>query len=260
MLKIIKENQNFKKDAPSIEGYIIEVLRREYLNIINDIDIEPKEEIIIASNKNNSQEINVRNTILKNSINDNFHQKSSFLINSASNKIICKSINITESTKPQILKIQQIASKSNAVTTSALPSKPIIYMSSNPVNNLPVVSSVTHNKSPIKQNKLIKINTQLNQLVTHNTNNHYLKSQIACNSNNEHESIFYNDMNHSASGNSITDNCNAKNNNHSTQVLNLVLVTDNINGGLSYLSLIPTTTTTANNNNDNNNNDDYIQD
>jgi hypothetical protein len=246
MLKIITENENknFKGEAPLIEGYIVEVLRREYLNIIEEIDIEPKQAIISSLNGNNLHQ-NENNKIFKKSNSDNFNQNSILSVNSLHNNMICKSIEITKSTKPQVLKIQQIPSKPNTVLTAASPSKPIIYMSSNSVNTLPIVSTITPNQSPIKQNKLIKISTQLNSLITQNTKSNFIKTQTLSNS--LHKELDGLNYNNNINNTSNINKDNIDNNSHSTQVLNLVLVSDSINGGLSYLSLVP-----SSNNNDNN--------
>jgi hypothetical protein len=243
MLNIVTENENlnFKGDhAPLIEGYIVEVLRREYLNIVHDIDIEPNE--MTQTFYKNLEETIDNNKILRKSNSDSFSQNYKIPLNSSSNNFLCNSIKMDKSAKPQVLKIQQIASKSNTVITANSPSKPIIYMSSNPVNNLPIVASVTPNQSPIK-NKLIKLNTQLNSLVTQNSNNHFIKTQTL---NKESESISYiNEINNIGTKININkDSNNIDSNGQSTQVLNLVLVADSVNGGVSYLSLIP-----SNNNN-----------
>lgn len=179
MLNIVSLNEK-----TGVEGYITEVLHREYLNVTSEVQVEPADLKI--------------NTQIPTPIKLNNEIYSPVKIN----KLIQPTTPTTpsqpqiQSIKPQIIKLQPFIPSQgvnqgvNQIGSPGQAGKQVIYMSS---------------QSPVKANKLIKLNNGMPMVS---------QSQMI------------------DAGLIQTDNQSSQ-----PQILNLVLVTDGVNG--SYLSLVP---------------------
>jgi hypothetical protein len=194
----INDNQT-SQESVAIEGYINEVLSRDGMNVSSDIDIYTSE-----------YQANFREKLKKSRQANSIVNLSSL----ASNTPIIKkssSINTVNSiinVKPQIIKMQ--------TTTAPVLAQPMI------TNKPPVIYL---SNTPIKSsNKIVKLSPLSSSAPINNNNNkisHGL-NEIKCESNSQQDSS----QQHQQQQQTQTP-----------QVLNLVLVTDSVNG--SYLSLIP---------------------
>jgi hypothetical protein len=291
MLSVIVNNEkqlNFKNDDYAIEGYVLEVLHREFLNI-NDENIAQYEQngsdsllLKLQQHKQQKQQLQQQQEFLN-------QEQQAFTNISNSNK---QQITTVNNTRPQIIKLQsfQTAPSMTPVTntnmiTSTTPqnvtnspnvnAKPIIYVSQSPVKN-----QIQNSNTP--KNKLVKFTSNPTQQIIQNPNNTINPNNIlqknntlnGANSMNMNQAMIGGGKNGNGSVLLLNDLKNTivqqdkvfnrgefldekggvvvlqqQNNQQQQQqvgqqfqdqqVLSLVVLTDNSNGGVSYLSLVP---------------------
>ena len=231
MLNIVTANE---KMSTTVEGYITEVLHREYLNVTSDIEVEfpseaQKAQPILNPPTGNTNMLANNNACF--TLTNNYSPIKTGL------PIQPKTPTTPNMTmKPQVIKLQPFIPGNNVgsphhqlntQTASALsPHKPVIYVS----------------QSPSKANKLIKINSsQLGSTITPPAEIKTEMYQHGVDQANMYQicSSQGGEKNFIIQSQQQMQNQQQQMQQQQPQVLNLVLVTDSVNGGVSYLSLVP---------------------
>jgi hypothetical protein len=230
MLKIIASNEQKmsenSENSSIIEGYISEVLHREFLNVATDLNLDSSGTCCFSDSTNvpsTPQNGSCGNAMIESSYMSNQSSLGTMYtpIKTTNCNIINKSINMP-SVKPQIIKLQPMIPSNGSINqipiSQSANCKNIIYlpsMSNATGSPNPTLLSSNHS-SPIKQNKLIKI-----------SNHHLVNTSTNINLTNDVKTEH------------VIHDPATLSNNQQPQVLNLVLVTDSVNGNVSYLSLLP---------------------
>lgn len=237
MLNIVTQNER-SRCGSSIEGYITEVLHREYMNVTNEMVLDQVLEPLPFIFQQLSTNHNIHN-------HHTSQPQTTQLIpnNNVTNSPILNRTNICMNSiqtsggnnKPQIIKLQPFVSNQNinqsiltSSTTNNPTSKQVIYMS----------------QSPVKTNKLIKIGS--NNVGGSSMGCGASQPQNQLSQNQYHEHIVKTECAEQPTHNMLTlqqihqpQNQQIQQQQHQQQVLNLVLVTDGLNGEVRYLSLVP---------------------
>jgi hypothetical protein len=184
----INENQ-LTQDSIAIEGYINEVLSRDYMNVSTDIDIYTTEyQAVFREKLEKASQANSMTNLSSLASNTPVIKKLSS----------ANTVNSFINLKPQIIKVQTTPP---ALAQPMIANKPsVIYLSNTPIKSNKIVKL-----SPLSSSAPINANSKVYQNL----------SEIKCEANSQQH----------------------QQQTQVPQVLNLVLVTDSVNG--SYLSLIP---------------------
>ena len=253
MLNIVtlneKTNAQLNNNNNTVEGYITEVLHREYLNVTADLEIDSENENDLSNNKKNTIS-NVNMTSFAN-ISNNFKLNT---FTPTKPGVTHQQLPLqqqfqqqpkaptTPNMKPQVIKLQPfLQSNSTLVNGVGISQSSTTYQQINTANNLSPHKPIIYvSQSPIKSNKLIKINS--NALPT---NPPPINSTASLNLSNfseiktEPQTIFHNQVEQqNLSQNNFliqSQQQQMQQQQQPPQVLNLVLVTDSVNGAVSYL-------------------------
>lgn len=258
MLNIVTLNEKMNQNTNSsvhLEGYITEVLHREYMNVSNEQLIEQACNSILVlpnhhhhhhqHNLNNQQQ--QQNSIL-NQINLN-SSNNFILTNSPSSSCIKQQQHQQQqqhvNLKPQIIKLQPFIPTNNQAQThhqqqvmltspnnaSSPISKPVLY-------SHPQMAQQQHSPLKLSSGKLVKLQSNQNQTETTTTTTTAVPIESLLNLNEiKSEPVITSQENNNNNNQIIT--IQQPGQSQQQQVLNLVLVTDGVNGGVSYLSLVP---------------------
>jgi hypothetical protein len=233
MLNIVALNEkNNAQSNNTVEGYITEVLHREYLNVTTDLEIDE------SSDNDNEKSKTMTNLLNSSKLNTCTPTKSSVSHHQLPFQPKAPS---TPNMKPQVIKLQPfLQSNTTVVNGVTISQSPTTYQQINTANNLsPHKPIIYMSQSPIKSNKLIKINSNtlpINPPMTTSLNNFTeIKSEpqtlFHAQNQAEHQTMHQNNFIIQSQQQIQQQNQQQQ----QPQVLNLVLVTDSVNGAVSYL-------------------------
>jgi hypothetical protein len=294
MLSIVLSNEkrtNSKNGDVAIEGYVLEVLHREFLNI-NDENITQYEQngsdsllLKLQQHKQQKQQLQQQQEFI-NQEQQVYTNTNTMTNNNNNNKPQTITVN---NTRPQIIKLQSFQTAptiTTASSTNSLPSmiattsgltqpavtntKPIIYVSQSPIksSNPPTNKLLKFTTNPPQQQILQNSNSanivqigntlganslNLNQNILggkQNCNGSVLLLNDIKNTGIQENKVFHGGEFLDEKSLVVLQQQNQQNQpaqpqpigaqfHQDQQVLSLVVLTDNSNGGVSYLSLVP---------------------